>query len=274
MTTTEKTPTKTRGKRSTPPAAPAEAASLPVPVVDDIDFMLQDSGRGIEGADASCFAVPFLSILQTQSPALETYPNLRPGMFFDSVRAAGLSAPVQAIHCAFQRRWLAFKPRKEGGGLVGVYTPSDIDVHADVDWSDPLRPMLRGAELRDVRAHFILYAAGGTDHADVSNWHPAAFNLSSTQIKKSKQWLAALASSRAKGKQLPTFGVVFDLTTAKEENSQGSWHGVTIRYQGLVKSRELYGEAKTFHERCVSGAVSANFEQHEGLATEEDENAF
>ena len=50
---------------------PAVKEKASVPSTDVLDFSA-DAGKGMEGADKSAFAIPFLILLQTNSPQLET----------------------------------------------------------------------------------------------------------------------------------------------------------------------------------------------------------
>ena len=69
-----------------------------------------DAGLGMEGADKSSFAIPFLSILQGLSPQLETVDGAKPGLFINSITNE-VFKEVLVIPCAFQRRFLRWAPR-------------------------------------------------------------------------------------------------------------------------------------------------------------------
>lgn len=213
-----------------------------------------DAGLGMEGADKSSFAIPFLSILQGLSPQLETVDGAKPGLFINSITNE-VFKEVLVIPCAFQRRFLRWAPRSEGGGYKGEYNPVDIETGkiAGVVAADG-KLTLEGDELKDTRNHFVLM------QTESGAWQPALLSLTSTQIKKSKKWMSRIQGIEmrtAQGKPFnpPSFSHVYKLKSVKEENSKGSWWGVEIEMVEPVGDAELYAKAKAFHNQVASGEV-------------------
>lgn len=241
-----------------------------------LDFS-QDAGLGLEGADKNSFAIPFLSILQTNSPQCEDpkdggIEGARPGMFINTVTNE-LYQTVKVIPCAYARRFLRWKPRSQGGGYAGEYSPVDVEtleleglslingVYL-MDVQDPDKAFDKdGAplfdRLNDTRNHFVLFqkASGG--------WSPALLSLASTQIKKSRRWMSMIQEleieQTTNGKVVrfnpPSFSHIYELGTTKEENAKGKWYGLTVKIEGPVTDAEVYMKAKDFHGQVKSGAV-------------------
>ncbi len=214
-----------------------------------------DAGLGMEGADKSSFAIPFLSILQGLSPQLETVDGAKPGLFINSITNE-VFKEVLVIPCAFQRRFLRWAPRSEGGGYKGEYNPVDIETGkiAGVQTNAEGRLMLENDELKDTRNHFVLM------QTESGAWTGALLSLSSTQIKKSKRWMALILGiemRNAQGKPFnpPSFSHVYKLSAAKEENSKGSWWGLQVEKVEPVGDAELYAKAKAFHNSVSAGEV-------------------
>ncbi len=214
-----------------------------------------DAGLGMEGADKSSFAIPFLSILQGLSPQLETVDGAKPGLFINSITNEVLKE-VLVIPCAFQRRFLRWAPRSEGGGYKGEYNPVDIETGkiAGVSTNAEGRLMLENDELKDTRNHFVLM------QTESGAWTGALLSLSSTQIKKSKRWMSLILGiemRNAQGKPFnpPSFSHVYKLSAVKEENSKGSWWGLQVEKVEPVGDAELYAKAKAFHNSVSAGEV-------------------
>lgn len=233
---------------------PLDAAANTLPAAMAQAFA-QDAGRGIEEADKDSYAIPFLAILQGLSPQIESVEGARPGMICNTITNE-LFKSVLVIPCYYQRRFLRWASRENGGGLKGEYTPAEVESGKleGVSRDGLGRLMIEGDELKDTRSHFVLFqSANGT-------WSPALLSLSSTQIKKSKRWMSRIQGLEVQlpdGSTInpPSFSHVYRLSTAKEENSKGSWYGVNVDLVGAVQDAQLYQKARAFHASVAAGDV-------------------
>lgn len=219
-----------------------------------LDFAA-DAGMGMEGVDKDSFAIPFIALLQGLSPQLETVDGARPGLFINTITDE-LFKEVLVVPCAYQRRYLRWAPRSEGGGYKGEYNPIDIEtgkiLGVEKDAAGRLR--LEGDELKDTRNHFVLM------QSETGAWQPALLSLSSTQIKKSKRWMSRiqgieLRTPEGKPFNPPSFSHVYKLKAVKEENSKGSWWGLDIELVEPVQDAETYARAKEFNKQVAAGEV-------------------
>ncbi len=244
--------------------ATAENASVPA----TIDFAA-DAGQGLELADNKSFAIPFLTVLQGQSPQLETVDGARPGRFFNSV-SEELYERCLVVPCFFKREYIRWAPRKLGGGYKGVMDAKAVDLrqvpgltefqgqlYMDVpEGQSPLdeegKPKYDA--LTDTREHFVLVKSAQ------GRWQPALLSLKSTQIKKSRKWLSVIKGIELKDASgrlynPASFSHMYELSTVKEDNSEGSWHGVEAKLVGPVQDPQLYAAAKAFHDSIAAGHV-------------------
>jgi len=90
-----------------------------------IDFT-KDAGKGMEEADKSSFAIPFLIVLQPMSPQIETISGAKAGLILNSITNE-LYKEALVIPCAFQRRYIRWAPRSNGGGYKGELNPVDVE---------------------------------------------------------------------------------------------------------------------------------------------------
>lgn len=232
-----------------------------------IDFAA-DAGLGMEGADKSSFAIPFLTMLQGLSPQLETVDGAKPGLLINTITNE-LYSEVLVVPCAYQRRFLRWAPRSSGGGYKGEYNPIEVETGTLQGLTQ-----VQGAYLMDVPAGAPAFDAKGAplyDHlADTRNhfvlvknasgsWQPALLSLSSTQIKKSKRWMSLIqgVEMEANGRRFnpPSFASIYKIKPIKEENAKGSWWGLDISRVGFIEDGELYNKAKDFHGQVAAGAV-------------------
>lgn len=233
-----------------------------------VDFAA-DAGMGLEGADKSSFAIPFITMLQGLSPQLETVDGAKPGLLINTITNE-LASEVFVIPVAYQRRYIRWAPRSSGGGYKGEYNPSEVetlklpgvsnqggtymmDVPAGAATHDP-KGLPLFDHLSDTRNHFVLFQSAN------GSWQPALMSLSSTQIKKSKRWMSRiqgieLRDAAGKAFNPPSFSHIYKIKGVKEENAKGSWWGLDIELVGPVQEKEVYAAAKAFHANIISGAV-------------------
>ena len=230
-----------------------------------------DAGLGMEGADKSSFAIPFIAVLQGLSPQLETVEDAKPGLFINTITNE-VFKEVLVVPCAYQRRYLRWAPRAEGGGYKGEYNPVDVETGKieGVQTNAEGRLMLENDELKDTRNHFVLM------QTESGTWQPALLSLSSTQIKKSKRWMSRIQGIElrtAQGKPFnpPSFSHIYKLKTVKEENSKGSWWGLEIELVEPVGDADLYAKAKAFHNSVASGDIEVAPPQQDVEAGGSDE---
>lgn len=257
-----------------------------------IDFEA-DAGAGQEGADKDSYAIPFLLVLQPNSPVVveQTVPGARAGMMMNSVTNE-LYETLFAVPCAYQRRWIRWGAREAGGGFKGEFTTpqaKEIQARGEVKElegrlyfpaSDGSVNPKRDDRLSDTRSHYIL---GIRDLKEPGFAFPAVFALTSTGIKVSKNWMSRIEGLRLRrgGRpdgelyNPPSFSHVYKITTVMEKNDKGTWFLPVINIVGPVESPELYKSAKAFHEQILSGAVQvAHDTVNKADGTRDDDKGF
>lgn len=224
----------------------------------DVIDMSADAGKGLEGADAQTYAMPFLTVLQGLSPQIGVVKGATPGQFINTITNE-LADEVMVIPCAFQRRFLCWAPRESGGGFKGSYSPLEVEggtLEKLTKNEDTGQPMLGDNILKDTRIHYVLVkSANGA-------WKPAVLSLNSTQIKKSKRFMSliqGLEVDGADGEKFnpPSFSHMYKLTTVKESNEKGSWWGIEFEVGEKLTSAPLYDDARKFSQEVNAGAVTA-----------------
>lgn len=236
----------------------------------DLNFEA-DAGLGTEGVDKDSQAIPFLAVLQALSPAVAdgTVEGAKPGMLMNTVTNELMDSAV-IVPVAFQRRYVEWAPRKLGGGYKGEHMPVDVEsgkvgYAAEgggyfVTTESAPKPLRREEArdkhhaLKDTRSHFVFVVrADGT-------FFPAMMPLASTQIKKSKKLMSMVLGVQMRNGSgalfnPPSFSHMYKVSTVKESNDQGTWHGVQFEPAGRVSDPELYAAAKAFHAQIMAGKV-------------------
>ena len=249
------------------------------PVALSDDMFAADAGSGMEGATSESFAIPFLSVLQKGSPQVDEASGVaidgaKAGMLWDNVAGRMFDGKegVVIIPCAYRRVFLRWAPKgTQGSGFKGELSAdqvagmraagqiADLDGRLYVPLPDGTVHEKRCDRISDTRNHYVLLvdAASGA-------WVQALLSLTSTQIKKSKMLMSALASVKLNGAAgmytPPTFANLVRLTTVPESNDKGTWFGTKFELAGRVDRSELYAAAKAFHASVAAGSIEVKYE--------------
>lgn len=250
-------------------------------VAGALDFAA-DAGAGMEGTSSESFAIPFISVLQKGSPQVDeasgaAIEGAKAGMFYENVTGNMFDGKVgvQIVPCAYRRVFLRWAPKgMDGGGFKGEIAPEqvaemraagkivDLDGKLYIPLEDGTVNDRKCDRISDTRNHYVLLI-----DTETGAWKEALLSLTSTQIKKSKMLMSALASVKVNGANgmftPPTFANYVKMSSLPESNDKGTWFGVKFELAGQVDRPEIYAAAKAFHGSVAKGAVVAKYEEHE-----------
>jgi hypothetical protein len=259
---------------------PAVKSSTAIAEVPEIDFFA-DSGMGMENVDAQSVAIPFLTVLQGLSPQIETVDGAKPGLIINTVTNE-LKNEIEVIPCGFQRKFLRWTPRTQGGGFKGEMSVVEYErakAEGKIQVVDKGEKgtveVLEGDEIRDTRVHFVMVLSNGM----IS---PAVISLSSTQIKVSKRFIALIGGVQMKapnGKIFnpPSFANSYKASTEKVSNEKGTWYTFKFEKSTQVTDAKIYNACKKFNGQISEGkAVAVHNEATEmsSVQGEAEDNEF
>jgi len=246
-------------KLKNPPTAPTKSG-LPA----TIDFS-RDSGIGFDHADTDSYMIPFLVILQTNSPqCMEGDPlyvkGAKPGFFYNTATKEIYDgkAGIFVLQAAFQPKMVEWVPRDQGGGFRGIHEKKELIEKAyprDISgrWTLP-----NGNYLADVRYHFLLQITPAGPRTVV-------LGLTSTQLRPSREWMTALHTRKVKDekgreKLAPTMSLLTRLTTVDKSNEKGRWKLLKVEIERFIDSKKeeeakYYFLAKEFYKQVEAGTA-------------------
>lgn len=264
-----------------------------VALAEELAFMADDFGAGMEGADGDSFAIPFVQILQKMSPIVDEdnaahVEGAKAGMLYNTVTGKLYNGKegLLVVPCAYKRSFIQWGSREGGtGGFKGEYTPeqfaamrTDESKVVIID-GRPFAPNDEGKVdvkksdyFADTRSHFVLLI-----DPETGSYETAIISLASSQIKASKKLMTSLQQKKVqtpKGLQSPpTFANIVKLTTVGLSNEKGSWSGAQFELQGLVTDKDMYAAAKEFYKAVVGGAVGADYSKTDDGGARADDAA-
>lgn len=240
------------------------------------DEFFDDSGLGFENADKDAYSIPFLVILQTNSPQTDTdsgayVEGAKPGMFLNTATNRFYKA-VDVVACKYERKFVEWVPRDQGGGFRGQHDPASFK-EGELERDDRgIFHHPNGNELRDTRYHYLLVLdpEDGPMHA--------VLGLTSTQIKASRNWMTRMDNLRATDprknvkRRVSMMAGVWTLSTVTQKNEKGSWKGIKTTFNRILTmpdEAEIYLLAKEFNHQVSTGKAKAEAPVEEAPATDE-----
>lgn len=240
-----------------------------------------DAGTGFEDTGIDDYAMPFLVVLQKNSPQVDKddprhVDGAESGMFFNTATGQVYGESVDVVPVHYERKFAEWVPRDEGGGFRGHHDPeSDYVQRAMANRDDRGRFLTpNGTYLMDTRYHFVMIL-----DEDTGSVEQAVLALSSTQIKKSRLWMTAMRKLKMTTKDgrsftPPMFSHIYRLTTVPESNDQGTWRGITHAMVRSLANDELnlYQSAKMFKEQVAAGKVRVDDAAMTSTASNDEED--
>tara|TARA_R100001377_G_scaffold77034_1_gene54145 strand:- start:1005 stop:1820 length:816 start_codon:yes stop_codon:yes gene_type:complete len=241
--------------------------------VSAYEGMEEYSGTGFAEVTTEDLSIPFLRILAQLSPQVNKQDGAyvagaEAGMMFNTVlnEAYNGDEGIQVVPCHYNRRYVEWKQREQGGGYEGSYLPDDPIVNTTMKNERGQDVLPNGNLLTNTSQFFVLML------------HPTfgaqrvLMTMSSTQLKKARKWLTQAQSMTSKGKNgifvLPLMSQVYTVKTTPEKNDKGNWFGWDIsRERGLDLSsaadKELFENAVGFAKSVEAGEVKVKEETSE-----------
>ncbi len=238
----------------------AESNPNALAVLGDDLAMDAMTGSGFESVKPEDTAIPFIKILQTNSPECKKATRVgdaEEGDFFNTVSQEIFRGTMYVIPCAFQKVYVEWIPRgtSGGGGFVGVHYDAKIMEGTTKD--EKKKDVLpNGNHIIPTAQHFCLIVREDKSFAK------AVISFTSTQLKKSRKWLSQMMALQVSigGKRItpPMFSHIYPFSTVEETNDQGSWYGYSIGAPVMISDKNLYAEAKKFYTEVAAGNVKVS----------------
>lgn len=217
-----------------------------------------DANAGAQNISQEDLALPFLKVLGQLSPEINKQngkyvEGAEPGMILNSVTKQLFdgSKGIKVIPCAYDRKYLQWKPRELGGGLVSIHSVDDPIVKTTKRDAMNRDVLPNGNYLENTASHFVV-AVG-------DNISTGLISMTRTQLKVSRTWNSMMMSIKMQGKNglytPPTFSHVYHLKSVQMTNDKGTWFGWDVSKIGPVEDAGVYKEAKNFAEKIGKGEV-------------------
>jgi hypothetical protein len=255
----------------------AVQAPAGVPMVHDYG---DDAGAGFEGVTSDDLSIPFLMVLQSNSPQVEDQDpkGAASGMLFNSVTRSLIAARYDDNEAGMvfvpvykQNSFVEWVPDR--GGFVAVHSPDEPEVKAAIaaiggQVSGPI-PFGDNELVQTVYVYGLTLDAEGKESQGFG-----VLPFTSTKLKPRRDWWTAMLTIKG-GKQIPLFAHRVRIRTVKQENDKGKFYNLRIeplsgawgQGNSLIDPKtesQLLTDAKDFLGLVESGAATAAYETLDG----------
>ena len=219
-------------KTETKIATPKETA------VATFDDTLLSGGTGLEETTTEDFAIPFIRVLQSNSPQVnkqkgEYVEGAEVGKLFNTVTNEVYDGQegITVVPCAYVKKFIEWIPREKGGGLVDASHDASILKSCTRDDETRKFHTPEGNEIVEPAQFFVLILEPEPQQA--------VLTFTSTQLGVSRKWLTMLRMARvqnSKGEsvQAPMFAYNYQVTTTSLSNDKGSWNGYSVNQENAT----------------------------------------
>lgn len=242
----------------------------------DMDDLLRDSGVGVDDMGMDDVAVPYLYILQSNSPQVNEdddryVEGAKAGMFYNNVNEEaydGREKGIIVIPCAYERKYVEWIDRDSGGG--GYVADHDLDsgILSECTPNEKGIPTLKNGNLIIETAYHYVYMLNPNNGV----WEEIIIPMKSTMLKKSRRWNKTLMATLIPGtsNRAPRWLYPYTLKTVKETRNGNTWSNFDITRIAEPVTSEQYLACKAFAELFSSGLVTRAKESDTGTTSEHE----
>lgn len=265
----------------------AKAKSTEVAEAKGFDYG-DDAGSGFENKKGSDLSIPFINLLQSNSPEVQKSKDgsVRIGMMKNTVTGEKFSTDEGFIFLPVHddSAFVEWVPRIRGGGFVAVHDPASEEVLEAIKNNGGSRIPRKGEDGKKIPLAigqnelvetYYLYGLILEDDGEFETSRGfAVIAFTSTKIKPYRDFITAMMMMKG---QPPIYAYRARITSDIQENDSGTFANFVIspvKEESWMKSlidpsSDLFQEAKNFRKMVTSGMARADFsqQQEEGMAS-------
>jgi len=242
------------------------------------------AGAGFEDTKGSDLSIPFINLLQSNSPEVEEelVPGAKTGDMLNTVTGELIKAEKGFVFLPVHKEeaWVEWVPRTKGGGFVGMHDPAGELVQELIKanggsrippkGSDGKRISFKRGDNEVIETYYVYGLLLNDDGTEVESF--AVISFSSTKIKPYRDWLTSMYLIKGKP---PMFANRARFKSVKQKNESGTYANFAISplketwSKSLINpadEKTLLDEAISFREMVLNGVARADFNHQQNAA--------
>lgn len=242
-------------------AAPAVENAVILPQVEVPDYIRRDSARGNESVTTEDIQIPRLELVQDLSPILKTNDAAAPGLLYNSVTEEIYGSTVLFVPIVFNKQYLVWKDRKQGGGFMGAFkTPGEAQARVNEAAEQGENPRFISIIPTPIHYGLLLQqlAGGGIRMTEIA-----------ISMPRSKEKISKRLNSMVQLGEGDRFSRVYAIGSAAASSQAGDYYNFDIRPHGWTP-KDVYLAAENIYNKVTAAGgivnVSHEGEQHEETA--------
>lgn len=239
------------------------------------------SGEGFEDVRGTDLSIPFINLLQSNSPQVEEelIPGAKTGDMLNTVTGELIKGDAGFVFLPVHKEeaWVEWIPRTKGGGFVGMHDPQGELVQDLIKanggtrippkGSDGKRIAFKHGDNEVIETYYVYGLILNQEGTEAQSF--AVISFSSTKIKPYRDWLTSMYLIKGKP---PMFANRARFKSVKQKNESGTYANFAISplketwAKSLIHPQEeeaLLKEAMDFREMVLSGVARADFSQQD-----------
>jgi hypothetical protein len=233
----------------------------------------EDAGTGFDNVKVGDYALPYLKVLQGISNEIQRgdpkqIPGAVAGDIFNSLTKQLYKGEVGllVVFAAYDKKWIEWKPRKAGGGLVKI---SKSKAEAEQNRLPLVGNPDTDSYINETAEHYVLHQTPD------GYYMPAVMSMSVTKLGVSRRLIGNMMQEMSAKYGIPgpnrvlhPSALVYRMTTETEKNKRNETYFVPkFEVVGPVTDVSLYRAAKDFAEQVQAGIAKVDY--NEGAKPEE-----
>lgn len=199
------------------------------------DYGKDMEGQGFENTSGADYAIPFLGVLQSNSPEVDGSVDGRqikgavPGNLFNTVSKELMDGGkgVVIIPCMTAHEAIEWKDREKGGGFVGVHAMTSPIVQKAIASAAKFGAN-KTEEGNDLSETFSIYGMLVEKDGEACEPEMIVVAFNSTKIKKYKQIMYRLRTVKG-GARFPLFAHTLRITSVNDKNAKGAFKNFEVQ---------------------------------------------
>jgi len=237
----------------------------------------QHGGAGFEDVGGEDLAIPFITILQSNSPQVndDEPEGSKAGMLYNTVTQDLIDGNegLLFVPCHQHKAYVEWVPRNDGGGFVALHDYGSKEVSEAISDHGSKFGRIPFNKNEIIETKYFYGLIIDPDSGNVVSF--AVISFTSTKLKPFRNALSSMYMVEGRN---PLFAFQLRIATTKQKNEHGTFFNFTISPEGgnwsecrldpaAERDKAILKEAVTFRDMVMSGAAKVDYSKDDNTSS-------